>query len=51
MRTPAIALLLCAGTAAQDELEITLRMREFDDETGLGYPSNRFRVAVDNDGK
>jgi formylglycine-generating enzyme required for sulfatase activity len=25
----------------------TISMREFDDETGLGYSSNRFRIAVD----
>jgi hypothetical protein len=25
----------------------TISMREFDDETGLGYTSNRFRIAVD----
>ncbi len=29
----------------------SISMREFDDETGLGYSSNRFRVAVDDDGK
>jgi formylglycine-generating enzyme required for sulfatase activity len=27
----------------------TISMREFDDETGLGYSSNRFRIAVDDD--
>lgn len=26
----------------------TISMREFDDETGLGYSSNRFRIAVDD---
>ncbi len=28
----------------------TISMREFDDETGLGYSSNRFRIAVDDEG-
>jgi formylglycine-generating enzyme required for sulfatase activity len=27
----------------------TISMREFDDETGLGYSSNRFRIAVDDE--
>jgi formylglycine-generating enzyme required for sulfatase activity len=27
----------------------TISMREFDDETGLGYSSNKFRIAVDDD--
>ena len=26
----------------------SISMREFDDETGLGYSSNRFRIAVDD---
>lgn len=27
----------------------TISMREFDDESGLGYSSNRFRIAVDDE--
>jgi formylglycine-generating enzyme required for sulfatase activity len=27
----------------------SISMREFDDETGLGYSSNRFRIAVDDE--
>jgi len=27
----------------------SISMREFDDETGLGYSSNKFRIAVDDD--
>lgn len=29
----------------------SISMREFDDETGLGYSSNRFRIAVEEEGR